>query len=37
MKMSTNSNNGNMKYFAYITAPQHVTKELIQLNGTELS
>ena len=37
MKMSTNSNDGNMNYFAYITAPQHVTNELIQLNGTEFN
>ena len=32
--MPTNSNTENRKYFAYVTAPQHVTTELIKLNGT---
>ena len=31
MKMSTNSNAGKKKYFAYVTAPEHVTTELIKL------
>ena len=35
--MSTNSNNGKKKYFAYVTAPEHVTTELIKLNGIEFN
>ena len=34
--MSTNSNTGKKKYFAYVTAPEHVTSELINLNRIEL-
>ena len=33
--MSTNSNTGKKKYFAYVTAPEHVTTELIKLNGID--
>ena len=35
--MSTNSNTGKKKYFAYVTAPEHVTGELIKLNGIEFN
>ena len=35
--MSTNSNNGKKKYFAYVTTPEHVTTELIKLNGIEFN
>ena len=35
--MSTNSNTGKKKYFAYVTAPEHVTTELIKLNGIEFN
>ena len=35
--MSTNSNIGKKKYFAYVTAPEHVTAELIKLNGIEFN
>ena len=34
--MSTNSNTGKKKYFAYVTAPEHVTSELINLSRIEL-
>ena len=37
VKMSTNSNTGKKKYFAYVTAPEHVTTELIKLNGIEFN
>ena len=33
VKIPTNSNTEKRKYFAYVTAPQHVTTELIKLNG----
>ena len=33
VKMSTNSNTGKNRYFGYVTAPEHVTTELIKLNG----
>ena len=35
--MSTNSNTGKKTYFAYVTAPEHVTTELIKLNGIEFN
>ena len=35
--MTTNSNTGKKKYFAYVTAPEHVTTELIKLNGKEFN
>ena len=35
--MSTNSNTGKKKYFAYVTAHEHVTTELIKLNGIEFN
>ena len=35
--MSTNSNTGKKKYFAYVIAPEHVTTELIKLNGIEFN
>ena len=35
--MSTNSNTGKKKYFAYVTAPQHVTTEFIKLNGIQFN
>ena len=35
--MSTNSNTGKQKYFAYVTAPEHITTELIKLNGIEFN
>ena len=35
--MSTNSNTGKKKYFAYVTALEHVTTELIKLNGKEFN
>ena len=37
VKMSTNSDTDKNKYFAYVTAPEHVTTELIKLNGIEFS
>ena len=37
VKMSKNSNTGKKKYFAYVTAPEHVTTELIKLNGIEFN
>ena len=37
VKMSTNSNTDKKKYFAYGTAPEHVTTELIKLNGIEFN
>ena len=37
VKMSTNSNTGKKKYFAYVTAPEDVTTELIKLNGIEFN
>ena len=37
VNMSTNSNTGKKKYFAYVTAPEHVTTELIKLNGIEFN
>ena len=37
VKMSSNSNTRNRKYFAYVTAPQYVTTELIKLNGIQLN
>ena len=33
--MPTHSNTGKKKYFAYVTAPEHVTTELIKLNGIQ--
>ena len=35
--MSTNSNTGKKKYFAYVTAPEYVTTDLINLNGIEFN
>ena len=35
--MSTNSSTGKKTYFAYVTAPEHVTNELIKLNGIEFN
>ena len=35
--MSTDANTGKKKYFANVTAPEHVTTELIKLNGIEFS
>ena len=35
--MSTNSNTGKKKYFAYVTAPEHVTTDLIKLNGIQFN
>ena len=35
--MSTNSNTGQKKYVAYVTAPEHVTTELIKLNGIQFN
>ena len=37
VNMSTNSNTGKKKYFAFVTAPDHVTTELIKLNGIHFS
>ena len=37
VKMSTNSSTGKKKYFAYVTAPEHVTTKLIKLNGVEFN
>ena len=36
-KIFTNSNTGKRKYFAYVTAPQHVTTELIKLNEIQFN
>ena len=36
VKMSTNSITGKKKYFAYVTAPEDVTTELIKLNRIEI-
>ena len=36
VKMSTNSITGKKKYFAYVTAPEDVTAELIKLNRIEI-
>ena len=33
--MSANSNSRNRKYFAFVTVPQHLTTELIKLNGMQ--
>ena len=35
--MSTISKTANMKYFAYVTAPQRITTELIQLIGIQFN
>lgn len=35
VKILTNSNTGNRKYFGYVIVPQHVTTEQIKLNGIE--
>ena len=35
--MSTNSNTDKKKYFTYVTAPEHITTELIKLNGIEFN
>ena len=37
VKMSRNSSTGKKKYFAYVTATQHVITELIKLNGRQFS
>ena len=37
VKMSTNSNTRKRQYHAYVTAPEHVTTELIKLNGIEFN
>ena len=37
VKMSTNSNAGKKKYFPYVTPPEHVTTELIKLNGIQFN
>ena len=33
----SNSNTGKRKNFAYVTVPQHVTTELITLNGIQFN
>ena len=35
--MSKNSKTGKKKYFAFVTAPEHVTTELIKLNGIQFN
>ena len=35
--MSANSNTGNSKYICYVTAPQHVTTELMKLNEIQFN
>ena len=37
VKTPTNSNNSKKKYFALVTTPQHVTTELIKLNGIQFN
>ena len=37
LKMSSNSNIGKKKYFAYVTAPEHATTEMVKLNEMQFN